>query len=359
MAEKRIVEVSQIEVELDNVWEALESSEKTKAALFNLIVYVPDREHLNYVRRASKRILDKFPSRILFLLEDPDPKHDFLQVEVSIETFSSSGAMISCDQIDIEFAGQHRERVPFIVLPHLLPDLPVHWLCIGDPQKDSAIFKALKPCISTLIVDPDSLHDMDHWGAYLLSLDTTISDLKWAALDGWRRVIQAAFRTEDHLQRLLHARAIRIGYTTRSSEFLRDARLQAAYIQGWIASALGWQFLTADGTEQQTLLSYASAPGGVKVSLVSHQDSRMPFGTVTAIDIDGYDGSQTQLSLDRSGEQVRVEASTPQQCDLPYAAYIEHPMHDRALTRELFRPETSTHYLKTVKLLSTIPWINP
>lgn len=223
MAEPRTISTTHIEDRL-----AIKASTKAKAALFNLIISIPDGEHLSYVEGASRRILSKFPCRVFFLLEDPDPKHDFLQVKAGIKVVNE----ISCDQIQIEFAGGQRERVPFILLPHLLPDLPVHWLWIGDPRPEDLLFTPFKNSLTSIILDLDSLEGLLTWGPHVLSSTTILSDLKWAATDGWRRILSTVFSPSEKLARLQKSRLLKVVYSTRSSTFFRDARLQAFYLQG-------------------------------------------------------------------------------------------------------------------------------
>ena len=73
-------------------------------------------------------MIEKFPSRVIFLTADRQSKADELSADVSVIESD-----VVCDWIEIRATEKTIEKIPFVVLPHLLTDLPIYVVWGEDP----------------------------------------------------------------------------------------------------------------------------------------------------------------------------------------------------------------------------------
>jgi len=331
-----VIELIDIEKELNHLWDGIESKSKVRAALFNLICFVPDGEHLAYVERITRFVLGKLPCRVLFLLFDPDSEQEYLRTTASMERIGESDPPILCDQIRIAFSKEYAERVPFLVTPHLLPDLPISLLWEGDPTDQPKIFPQLEKIAGRILFDPSSLPQLPDFARFTLNLmqntNSVVRDQKWGCCEGWRKVIRQISSASENLDHLRRASSVKIHYSVRKSAFEQDPQIQAVYLQSWLTSQLGWT--------------------STQVELIEEQREEEPFGTVVKIEIESDLGGHFLLEHDRKGNFVRVKSDSPEKCDLPYTLFLHHLKREESFARELLRSGESQHYTETLKFLS-------
>jgi hypothetical protein len=352
--EPHAVAVPEIESELNEIWESLEAPQKTRAALFNLIVYGQDLDHLSYVQAGTRQILEKYPCRVIYLIEDRTAADDYLKVDVSVESMGTEACPVSCDKIKIEFSGQERERVPFILLPHVLPDLPIYLWWTGDPSQGEDLFSLIERQIGRIIFDPDSLAALPEYARFALDLMERFqgyaSDLSWTLIDGWREAVAKTFADEEHLEQLKKAKSLTLTYTEKSGALCGDCRIPSLYLQAWIASQMGWQWKSAEGNSQ---IAYE----GVSIQLVPDQRPLEP-GSLTGLRMTSHEGYTYALQLEGQDSFVRIDRSSPTLCDLPFNVHVGKAARGRALVREIFGNGASIHYRSMLRQLLSCNWSN-
>lgn len=79
-----IIPPSQIQSELTRIWDSLEGTNKMRASLFNLIFFTKKKTRSQYIRDISQKVIEKFPSRVIFITADPDAGEDYLHTRVSV-----------------------------------------------------------------------------------------------------------------------------------------------------------------------------------------------------------------------------------------------------------------------------------
>src|SRR5690348_993727 len=84
----RTVSPEDIQNELNRIWESLETTNVNRASLFNLIFYTQKDHRTAYIHRLAQKVIEKFPSRVIFVSIDKKSTQDFLKTEVSILTSS-------------------------------------------------------------------------------------------------------------------------------------------------------------------------------------------------------------------------------------------------------------------------------
>jgi Glucose-6-phosphate dehydrogenase subunit N-terminal domain len=355
MAEISLINV---EHELNRLWESVEAKNKVKAALFNLIVYLKDPRRTDYVDRVTQFVLQRFPCRTIFLIADPEAKEEYLRITASVKTIGEGDQPISCDQIHIAFSATLRKRVPFLIFPHLLPDLPVVVLWEGDPTDEPTIFPVLEQCATRLIFDPDCLEELPEFARFIMGLTERfsgdIADQKWGSTEGWRNVMRQAFRTQENIDHIKKMHTLRIEYTTGPTDFPRDPRIQAIYLQGWLAAQLEWHFEKLEESKDSTQLFYQSCGERVTVALVPRENESEPFGAISMVDLMSGGGAHFNFTHEPSGHFVRVKSDSPEKCDLPYTLYLPHVRREESFAHEVLRTGMSRHYYNMLRELAKI-----
>src|SRR5690606_30682390 len=134
-----------------------------------------------------------------------------------------------------------KEKVPFVLLPHILPDLPIYVIWSEDPSESSTLFSQLQLLATRFIFDSESIKDLSTFAHTLLNFEKTfhcdIADLNWARIENWRLLIGSTFHSEERLNTLKQATEIQIVYNTRETATYHT-QFQPLYLQGWLATQL-------------------------------------------------------------------------------------------------------------------------
>ena len=124
---------------------------------------------------------------------------------------SSKGEFdVACDYIHIETSGSSHERIPFVVLPHILSDLPVYLVWAGDPSKDDPLCYQLEQFANRLIFDSESTDNLPRFAKSVLDQyeksHCDVADLNWARIESWREMLSMAFYSDDKLKQIENAK---------------------------------------------------------------------------------------------------------------------------------------------------------
>jgi glucose-6-phosphate dehydrogenase assembly protein OpcA len=248
MSTQQIVTPDQIEPKLKEIWDSLAKENKTRACLFNLIVFNRYSPRTDYVRSIVQKVIDKFPCRVLFISEDPKADKAYLKTAVSVVVAEGPESSVACDYIDIGVAGDDLKKAPFLLLPHLIPDLPVTLLWTEDPSVDHSLFEPLRQLANRIIFDSESANSLLDFSKMVLSLNEKgydVADLNWARTEGWRDLIGSLFNTPERLEGLQDLATLSIQYNARSTEFFCHLKIQAMYLLSWLFQRLHWNFKCA------------------------------------------------------------------------------------------------------------------
>ncbi len=353
------VSPADIQDTLNKIWESLETTNLTRASLFNLIFYSKKNTRTAYVQKLAQKVIEKFPSRVIFIAVDKQSKEDFLKTEVSILSSSRGEFDVACDYIQIEAGGASQSRVPFVVLPHILPDLPVYLAWAEDPSEEDPLFSQLNTFASRLIYDSETTDNLPRFCKSILqhfeTTNTDIADLNWARIESWRDMISMAFYSEENLERMEHAKEISLTFNAQESQFFCHTRIQSIYLQAWIACQLNWEFKGARLEKEQMLFSYMSKYSPVEVRLTPMMNAKLPPGLILTFDITTLD--QHTFSFSRDLEQIHritLNSFDSKKCDLPATYILQNAESGHSLVKEVTHRGTSKHFLKVLKLLKNI-----
>lgn len=324
MTIQQIVDPGNVESELMRIWDGL-AKEKVRACLFNLIVFNRISSRTDYFRNIVQKVSEKYPCRVLFISTDPDSHTPYLKTAVSVV---GSGS-IACDYIDIGVSGPDLQRVPFVVWPHIVPDLPVTLLWTEDPTKFHSLFEPLSKLASRVIFDSECADNLPAFSEKVLGLKgIDVADLNWARTEGWRDLIASLFHSQEKT-----IEEIKISYNASETEFFCHLKVQSLYLVNWLASRLHWH-------KKQ------------KVKIEADKWEKLGPGTVISVDLTTEDGTHYACSrIPTQYHYVTIQIASQQQCELPYQFVLGKTATGQSLVKEIITKGTSVHYLDMLKHL--------
>lgn len=353
--ECRIVPPSEIPSELGRIWDSFQGTSKMRASLFNLIFYTEQTARTDYIRTIAHKVLEKFPSRVIFITSDKKAKPDFLQTGVSVIPVGNAESDIACDLIEINVSKNNEKKVPFLILPHILTDLPIYVIWAEDPSIENPLLQQLEKMASRLIFDSECAEKLPQFAKTLLNLhqnsNADIADLNWARMESWRDLLSSTFYSEERLVHLKKTKTIQIFYNALKSESFCHTLLQSIYLQGWLACQLGWKLIKANSQKTAFSFLYQKPDGQVEVTLYPEQHQGIHPGAIVSVDLTTEDDVHFSFGRDlQFPHQVSMRFSTLERCAIPLKYIFAKAESGQSLVKEISNKGTSAHYLKLLQL---------
>lgn len=356
---KKEIKVTDTENELVRLRETSKDKNQIKACLFNLIIYASDSRRAKYIEDLVHTIIEKFPCRIIFIKGDANKEDHYLNIDISTVTTKQSGTEVVCDQITITVSKSEVSRVPILILPYLVPDLPIYLLWGQNPVEELEILPKIQKYASRLIFDSECSENLQHFSKHLLekfdSFKIEIMDINWALTSNWREILAQIFDTPDKIHQLESSKTINITYNDHKTEFLKHSEIRAIYLQGWLATQLGWTFSKIANQDGKRILTYKSKDKQeVVITLSPEIQTTLPPGAILEIEIATKDDHFCAISRKQNTSQVTVHASTLEECALPFTLPLPNIHRGFTFMKEIFYHSTSDHYRHMLKTISQI-----
>ncbi len=355
------IQLTDLNEELARLWEEEVGQKKTRASLFNLIFYVQKTERTEFYQSLIKSVVGKFPCRVMFILYDDQAPEPYLRTSVSSETLGEGENQVFCEIIHIEVAGKLSERVPYIILPQILSDLPVYLLWTQDPTTESTILPYLEPFADRILFDSESTLDLQQYCRSVLSLKKRFhcatSDLHWSTVSGWRALFAQVFNDPESVLSLAQSKFIRINYNNIKGQHLKHTYIKAAYLQAWLASRLSWKFEAIESNEGNIRLAYRRPLQEVIFLLVPQEAPSLPPGAILSVEIESVkNNGHYSFKRELHSNQVSIQYSKNDLCDLPYRYYLNGNSESQEIVEEIFYPSGGKHYRDMLEMLASTPW---
>lgn len=357
MSSENIVHPSEIESQLTTIWDSLQGKGKTRACLFNLIIYSNLNKRTDYLYKISQKLIEKFPSRIIFITVDDKAPKGTLKTSVSVMSSESENSETACDFINVMLSKDSEEKAPFLILPHLLADLPVYLLWSDDPAKNDPTGQKLEKLATRVIFDSEST---DHLGDFATALlkhkeasGADIADLNWARIEGWRVLLAETFKSREKLEDLNSLTQMKIFYNCKESDFFCHTKIQALYLQTWIATQMNWEFSKSQKQEENTHFYYKNGNKEAELVLIPINIENVAPGRLIRLEITTE--KKDTFHIRRKEDQphiIDVEYATPNFCQLPSQFIFDRYESGQTLVKEIFHKGTSNHYIKMLNTLS-------
>jgi len=355
-----IIPPSEIQAELTRIWDSLEGTNKMRASLFNLVFYTKKKARAEYIKTISQKVIEKFPSRVIFITNDTEKEEDSLETGVSVLAASSGECDIVCDYIEIGYSGGSSERVPFVILPHILPDLPIYVIWAEDPADNSPLFEPLKKLSDRFIFDSEAVSDLAAFAQHLLAFKENspcnIADLNWGRMESWRNLLTSTFYTKERLARLRNTKNIQILYNAEETDFYCHTRVQAIYLQGWLCAQLGWTFKSLKNEKEKLTFFYERDEQEVVITLYPEWHETLKSGTIISVDLETEDQEHFSFGRDLSNPHiVSMRFSTLEKCDMPLKYVFSKDDSGGSLVKEICHKGTSSHYINLLNFFKDKP----
>lgn len=345
-----------IQAEIQRLWQAYSRDSQRKPCLFNLIVYHHGSRRLDYFKELIAKIQKQFPCRIIFIHEDDRVDETSLFTQASIEKQQDEN-QISSDLISIQVGKKRLPLLPFLILPLFIADLPIYLLWGQDFQIENPLFPSLRKFANRIVLDSETTTDLQVFSAKVLeqfSPSLPIIDMNWIRLGGWRDVLAQTFDSPQRLEQLVTAQEIQIYYNLLPSDISLHQENQAAYLQAWLASRIGWQWQRMERVQQILTIYYTHPEGMLSLQLIPTNQPKFASQEITDMKIFGHDGYQCHLK--RGDNQVKVEAFNQFQCELPFSLFMPQTPSIRNFIQETFYHKISDHYLAMLQQIQFATW---
>ncbi|HEV3269470.1 MAG TPA: glucose-6-phosphate dehydrogenase assembly protein OpcA [Candidatus Rhabdochlamydia sp.] len=357
------VSPAQIEQELKRIWESLETKNITRACLFNLIFFTYDNPRKAYFQKVAHLVVEKFPSRVLFITIDQTSQKEELMTQVSMLFSGKAEYDVACDYIEVQSSHSSQERIPFLILPHILPDLPVYLVWAEDLGQNELLLQSLEPLANRIIFDSEATCNLSLFARYCLqhqSIHYDIADLNWARIESWRDILSAVFSSEEKLERVQQTQNLHIFYNAQQSTFFCHAKIQSLYLQAWLACQLKWEFKSLEEQKERIICTYQGKAGPIQIFIAPVVHTHLPTGLIVSIEILLKDTSSFIFSRDiEQQNHITVQETTLKQCALPARYIFPKGGAGHSLVQEICRRGNSSHYLQVLNLLQNIHLKNP
>jgi len=245
-----------IERDLRHLWEQMAETSQAegqepvmRVCVLNLMVYTPGEHTAGEVSQVMAEVTTQHPSRIFVILPSKnDASAPALGAWVTALCHLSAGGhkQVCCEQIMITAEEDAIYRLPSLVRPLLVPDLPVVLWWRDVPSFESRLFGELVDTSDRVIIDSAMLPDPEEGLAELAALInqrpqwTAFSDLSWSRLTPWRVSVAGFFDVPDWRARL--GRLSRVEIECRHDQAdRRSIPSEALLIACWLASRLKWR----------------------------------------------------------------------------------------------------------------------
>lgn len=351
---KKNISVPEISATLKAIWQKLDEKKTVKACLFNLLIYEESSEPHTVLHSTLEDVASKYPCRMISIYEDKKTSSNKLKAHVSADLIGEGTNLVAHDHIQIEMPTQMRLQAPFLVLPHILPDLPIFLLWAQNPTNDNDVFPHMKELANHIIFDSSCVHDIQKYSSDILSkikdFKGGISDLNWAMLDPWRDLFRRGANTPQKIQELANAKTVRIEYVKTESCDYND-KLPAIYFQAWIATCLNWSFVSYESYEGNSRITYKNLQGNITITLAPIKSKR-PHGTLSCVSITSHNKYTFLFKQDLEKPFVTIHCASVDRCEFPATHYLNPETGHEFLIKRVLQNFTSKHYMSSLKLLA-------
>jgi glucose-6-phosphate dehydrogenase assembly protein OpcA len=338
---------------------ASEGTNTLKASLFTLIVVVKDAERTLYLQRLVNLITKKFPCKVVFIAIDSESRESFLRQNASTRIVGNGSNAIAYDVLTIETSHNQQHRVPFLVIPEILADLPAFLLIGHDPSEVKTIVDQLESCVGRIVFDVIHLQDIGRFAEEILALPNKQKyvDINWARTKPWRETLSRVFNTKEALSLLSLCNRLDIRYSRRPMSTENSSPdTQPIFLQAWLASRLGWIPVCVEENNDHMLVRYSLGSREISVILTPTDSNVLEEGNIASIEIRGDNDIHYLLAYERDDRHIVIHASSQDHCEMPYSVFVGSFQRGRALPSEIFLQAASEHYLPMIELLSSHLW---
>lgn len=236
--------LSQIESALNDFWRSLaQDGERAvlRSATSTLILVATQSPRYQTLVQTLPELIRQRPGRIILIQLQPAGETVEAFISAHCRISSLGGKQLCCEQITLHCPSAQADKLPGIVLPLLLPDLPVLLWWPDAPQARARIFSSLCPTIDRLIIQSGvwitGWQDLCSLAQWIVRHQPQVRmmDLTWASLTGWREALAQFFDVKEGAALLQGID--RVEFQTTPAGFSPAA----GWLLAWLATVLQWR----------------------------------------------------------------------------------------------------------------------
>jgi len=336
--------------------EGTEGINTIKTSLFTLIIAVKDIDRTIHCQRLVHLISEKLPCKVIFISIDSNAQESFLEQNLSTRTITNVRP-ICCDLLTIQTSLDQLHKVPFLIIPQTIPDLPVFLLIGHDPSEVQPLVDDLQALVGRIIFDAAQIPNIGLFAERIIGLShkQKYVDLNWARTKPWRETFARVFNTKERLENLSHCSFIEVRFS-QSPTSTNHFDTQALFFQSWLASRLKWQLSSVEESADSFKIQYTFNQRPISVIITPTDSEILDEGGITSIEIRGENDLHYLMSYEQDDRHIGVHASSKDRCEMPYTLFVGSFQRGRALPSEIFQQAASEHYLPMIELLSAPLW---
>lgn len=347
---EQVVPLKEIEPALAKILSELQGKNKTRACLFNLLIYTKENTREKYIQQVMQKIVERFPCRIILFI-DKGAIDAPIKSTISVIEIKQGESQVFCDCIQFEMNNQDLKQIPFLTLPHLMPDLPTYMLWAEDPIKQDPLVYQLEKFCSRMIFDSEVSDQLLIFAKTALKFQIKtgidIADLNWARTESFRDLLQSLFfaKKQAKKRRFLNATII---YNQTPSSFFCHTKIQAVYLAIWMAQKFGLELKKAESD----VLYFKDQEAEITIKLQAGSHPSVTSGRILAIDCNFTESEHFLLKRkDTNTKYVGIYRTEKDFCEIPSEYLLDGEDSGASLTNEIFHSGTSEQFLKVLHFI--------
>ncbi len=352
---EKIVPIHEIESSLDKVLQELQGKNKTRACLFNLLIYTKENTREKYIQNVIEKIVQRFPCRmILFIDKGVAPQE--IRATISVIELNQGQSDTFCDCIQFEIDSQSITKIPFLALPHLVTDLPNYLLWADDPNEQNLHRLRLETFCSRIIFDSETSQDLLSFSKnslkYQIKSAINIADLNWARIESIKNLMHDLFFVGNNPRLIEKISDVIIRYNQTPSSFFCHTKIQSTYLAIWFALQANLSFRSAHSQE----LIFTHQDRDIRFRFEGQSNPNVTAGRLLEIEID-FSGIEHFLikRKEKNLKMMVIYHTKKDFCEIPSEFLLEAEESGASTVNEVFHSGTSPSFMKVLNFIAHQP----
>jgi glucose-6-phosphate dehydrogenase assembly protein OpcA len=158
-----------------------------RTSVMTHVAWVPP-EWRDAAEQVLEGLAERHPSRTIVLVPEPEAESG-VGATLAVRCFGTDDRAVCGEVIELRLRGDRVRAPASLVLPLAISDLPVFLRWRGEPPFGTPPWEQLVDVADRLVVDSAEWDELRYAELAAVFERTAASDLAWARLDGWRRLL--------------------------------------------------------------------------------------------------------------------------------------------------------------------------
>jgi hypothetical protein len=137
---------------------------------------------------------------------------------------------------------------------------------------------------------------------------------------------------------------------------VQHLKIQTIYMQAWIASCMGWEFVCLEDSEEGSKATYKNKGKQIAVYLRTGKEEGIIPGAILSLRFQCPEEYLIELEREKESARIRLKISDMVTCEIPQTFSLNPLEKGISFVKEIFYSDSSSHYRKMLKLLSHQNW---